>query len=415
MASSNRSQTFGPTTRSTRAGMPEQFVTPGKKHRRDRGSGGVFKRSNGTWVGTVELPPGPDGRRRQKQVTSRTKSECIRKLNALKDDIARGLLPTTGRDTVETWLGYWLEHIARNRVRPTTIHTYRLTIANNIVPHIGDRRLTPLTKTDVRSMLTAIHAAGKSSSTASSAFNLLAQALDAAMKGHPPRVVRNVCKNVDPPRVVNKPRSALTLDQARRLLLMSIQVEDPAAARWAVYLLTGIRQGECLGLTWDRVDLERGYIDVSWQLQKVRLSEPEGPELVRLTGQWAFVPPKSNRSRRIIPLIPPLVEILRAWRDIAPPNQWGLLWVRDNGQPMTGAQDREEWYAALHRAGIPRVVVHSARHTTVTLLQELEVPEDERMQLVGQSSVAVHREYAHTKLDTLRAQMGKLAELLPPQ
>jgi integrase len=177
--------------------------------------------------------------------------------------------------------------------------------------------------------------------------------------------------------------------------------------------MTGLRQGECLGLTWDRVDLAAGVIDVEWQLQRVNLSAPEGPDLTRLSGQWCLVPPKAARSRRRVPIIPPLLEVLRRYRDVAPRNPWGLLWTQPSGLPLTSNLDREAWYAALDRAGLPRVVIHATRHTAITIMQALGVPEDVRLAAVGQSTVAVHRAYAHTSLDTMRAEMTKMTALMP--
>lgn len=394
--------------------MPEEFITPGKKHRRDPGSGGLFRRSNGLWVGTVELPAGPDGKRRQKTVSSKSKAEAIRKLNDIKAQLSQGITPTSGRDTVQSWVDYWLDHIAKGQVRPNTLRQYRYAAKNNIHPHIGSRRLTALTSGDVRHLIDTMLAEGKSTSTVANTYNVLSQALDAAKREHPPRIQYNPCDNVRRPKVTYQSRRALSWKEAQALLLTSAQANDAATARWAVYLMCGLRQGECLGLTWDRVDLVNNVLDVSWQLQRVPPSEPEGPELVRLTGQWAFTPPKSRRSRRLVPIIPQLAEILRRYRSIAPPNRWGLLWLAESGLPLDGNGDREQWYAALDRAEIPRVVIHAARHSAITLMQQMGVPEDVRLRIAGQSTVAIHRSYAHTSLDTLREQMQKMSELLPP-
>ncbi|MDV7195867.1 GIY-YIG nuclease family protein [Mycolicibacterium fortuitum] len=58
-------------------------------HRR-KGEARVFRRSDGMWTGCVELPPGDDGKRRQKRVYSTDKDEAMRKLAALRAELTSG-------------------------------------------------------------------------------------------------------------------------------------------------------------------------------------------------------------------------------------------------------------------------------------------------------------------------------------
>jgi len=54
-------------------------------------------------------------------------------------------------------------------------------------------------------------------------------------------------------------------------------------------LAVGLRRGEALGLRWKDIDLDRGELRVSQTLQRV-------------DGRLQIVPPKSERSRRRVPL-----------------------------------------------------------------------------------------------------------------
>jgi hypothetical protein len=46
--------------------------------------GTLFKDNRGYWVGGVELPPGPDGKRRQKRVVRKDRNECMAELRKLR-------------------------------------------------------------------------------------------------------------------------------------------------------------------------------------------------------------------------------------------------------------------------------------------------------------------------------------------
>jgi hypothetical protein len=58
------------------------------KPRRPRGTGTIYRRADGLWVGRVELPPGPDGKRRRKHVGSKDRATAIRKFEELKAAVA---------------------------------------------------------------------------------------------------------------------------------------------------------------------------------------------------------------------------------------------------------------------------------------------------------------------------------------
>ena len=46
-------------------------------NRRDKGTGALFKRADGYWVGGVQLPPGPDGKRRYKRIVRKDRNAAM--------------------------------------------------------------------------------------------------------------------------------------------------------------------------------------------------------------------------------------------------------------------------------------------------------------------------------------------------
>lgn len=100
----------------------------------------------------------------------------------------------------------------------------------------------------------------------------------------PPRLItRNPAALVRGPRVEQFEIKPFTPAEARSLLhaLKGERLE----ALYSVALTMGLRQGEALGLRWQDVDLELGYLRVSKQLQ-------------RIDGRLQLVEPKTTRSRR---------------------------------------------------------------------------------------------------------------------
>ncbi len=394
--------------------------------RRDKGSGSLFQRaSDGRWIGTIDLGWGPDGKRVRKTVSAKTKGEATRKLAAAQRDIARHGSTTTGSTTVKAYTEEWL---ATLRVKPTTLATYRNHVRRYIVPTLGRRRLDQLEPQHVREMLLHLEREGLSPATVNGAHRVLRAALSDAVNDQ--RIPRNVAKNVAAPSPHGKEAASLTAAQGRALL-RSLPVTDPLAARWAVALLLGIRQGEALGLEWDRIDMQVGTLDLSWQLQRLpyrhgcgtcgrkragscpdrELAVPKDFTHRPVDGALCLTRPKSQAGFRIIPLPAFVVTALRNHHDAhgAAPN--GLVFTRDDGRPYDPAQDNHAWHAALDAAGLPQVKLHAARHTTATLLLELGVDPKVIGAILGHSTVVMTRAYQHASIEMQRAAMDSLGGL----
>jgi integrase len=140
-------------------------------------------------------------------------------------------------------------------------------------------------------------------------------------------VSRNVAKLVRPPTVAAPERRSLTLEEARRFL--SVVRSDRLEGVFVLGLALGLRRGELLGLRWDDVDLPARTLTVARALQ-------------RADGELRIVQPKTQRSRRVLPLPEVVVaalerqrarqaaERLRApcWRDE------GLVFASTVGTPL---------------------------------------------------------------------------------
>ena len=85
-------------------------------------------------------------------------------------------------------------------------------------------------------------------------------------------VARNPCRLVEPPRLPQPDKGALSTSQARAVLAAAKERRN--AARWSVGLACGLRQGEALGLRWPFLDIdvpdgEPREMQVWYQLQRL--------------------------------------------------------------------------------------------------------------------------------------------------
>lgn len=415
----------------------KQLAKAKPKPRREKGEGGLFKRADGMWIGRVELPPRPDGTKPRREVSSVDRAVAVEKLAKLKEEIAKGFTELDRQLTVEAWLAHWLEEIAKPRMKPHPWKTYRGLIANQVNPAIGPKRLVDLNQSHIRDMHKHILEStyvrrdketgekvtvNYTTRTVEAAHKMLSKAIkDALAEG---KVPRNVVELTTKPKVISKSRGALTAEQARTLLLSAMASHDRMVTRWAAGLMLGGRQGEILGLQWDRVDLEKGTLDLAWQLEWLplkpgasatdpkRFDVPAGFEHTPLWRGAALTRPKTDSSQRMIPLPAPLAAILEVHRKRVENNPFDLVWVSERDTPISDRDDREAWADALARAEVPDVQVHAMRGTTATLLLEAGVDAHVIASILGHSDIATTRGYQHVDLSLARKALGNLDGLL---
>lgn len=388
--------------------------------RRQYGSGSVFQRKDGMWIGRFQAGTDRNGKPRRIEVSAATEVRAKEKLEAKKREIARTGLPdtTTGKTaTVAEWAPVWLAQ-EEERNRPNAYKNKASNVRRWIIPTIGHRRLVALTPADVRAVLDAMRKAGRAPSTRLHAHTDMMLMFRAAMiEGHdiPQRVLM-----VPRPQLGEDDREALPIADAHAVL--AVAIHRPDASAWVATFLQGLRQGERLGLTWDHVDLDRGVIDVSWQLQSLPYKiprdrssgfrVPDNYVAKHLVDAFHLVRPKTKRSRRVIPLVPWMRQALIDWREIAPASPYNLVWPNAKGRPQRAEADRAFWAALQDEAGVRhpagrRYVLHEARHTTATLLRELEVPVEVIEAILGHAKFVEAYDHA----DRLEASRGALVQL----
>ncbi|WHP18802.1 tyrosine-type recombinase/integrase [Cellulomonas sp. ES6] len=406
-----------------------------ERKRRQYGTGGVsWDPSKKRWVGTIEAGVTAKGTRRKIKVSGRTEAEAKTRLKERQRKIAAEGLPVEGasaRVTVQKWAGEWITRRPAE-VRHTSAATDTSQVRKWVIPTIGHRRLDQLTPADVRSVTAAIIGSGLSTSTAQRAQVVLTKMLrDAILEGYD--VPQRVLLVPAPAKAVND-RDAISIVDAHAMLAAA--ATHPDGSRWVAAFLQGMRQGECLGLTWDLVDLDNGTIDISWQLDalpyKVKRDRSSGFQIKpglphrHLVDRWHLVPPKTANGQRIIPLVPWMTAALAAWREICPPSKWNLVWPNPDGTPRSEVTDREAWWALQDQAQVARIddtvgrryELHEARHTTATLLLEAGVDPKVVEAILGHSTIVTSRGYQHVSqvlarkaLDDVAARLG----LVPTQ
>ena len=146
----------------------------------------------------------------------------------------------------------------------TSLATYRTIVRRYLIPRLGDRQLHTLDRYEIHDMYRHLlhhgsHTGGPlSPATVRQVHRVLMKALkdlDIEVRG------------VRQPRPADKPahgrKGVWTAQQCGTFLTHT--AGDRLHAAWTLAIVCGLRRGELAGLTWPKVDLDRGAIHVHWQ------------------------------------------------------------------------------------------------------------------------------------------------------
>jgi integrase len=174
---------------------------------------------------------------------------------------------------------------------------------------------------------------------------------------------------------------------------------DRYEALWVVALFLGLRQAEVIGLRWVDIDVEAGTLRVNHALNRV-------------DGTLVLAEPKTERSRRILPLPRHVREALSAHRDrqafarAAAGDRWqerSFVFASTIGTPLQPRNVLQAWYKLLKRAGLARRPFHVTRHTAASLLIADGVPLRVVMEVLGHSQISTTANtYGHVFAEALR-------------
>lgn len=332
--------------------------------RRGSGEGSVFRRTDGRWVGQLELLRHADGRRNRKLVYGRTQAEVRRRLREAEAKLASGIDLTGERVTVAEQLNHWYSTVAPTR-SANTCASYQWAIGH-LRGGLGATKLTALTPSAVTKFLNSKTGTGLSPASVNRLRSVLHQALRLAeIDG---LVVRNVAALTDAIPLGSTSSRSMSAAEARELL----QAVDGhrLAALFIIQLTMGLRPGEVAGLLWDDVDERAGVVHVRRSLKHT-------------AGKLELGPTKTRRSIRSLQMPQLAAEAVRRHRHaqrlerLAAGPAWvdqGLVFTTEVGSPVDPSNLRRTLLRLTEGAGLGRWSPNELRHSAVSLMSAAGVP-----------------------------------------
>ena len=364
-----------------------------------------FHKRGKKWYYRIEVKDETGKRKRIERVGGDTKPECERAWRAAMADVDQtGEFSEPTNMTVAEYFDEWVAEYVEVNLRKNTIRSYKSTIKNHIKPALGEMKLRRVSARILQNFLN-MKKEKYSEQTVGNMCAILKKAFSWACDMCE-YIRKNPASIIQVPQYNEAPTETEVFSPAQiKGLFERFGPDHQFYMPMAVAYHTGMRLGECMGLSWDSVDLDAREISV-----RCTVVDEGG------VGEVQPVP-KSDAGWRTIPFGQKLYRILKAEkaRQAARRLEYGphyhandLVCCWPDGSMLIS--DNMRYFGMYCKEAFGLGSFHSLRHTHATMLLEAGVELEIVSKRLGHSSIAITAKiYSHV-LDRRKAKTVKLLD-----
>lgn len=357
--------------------------------KRKSGTGTVRLRKDGRWEGRVVIGYDEKGRPKTKSVLAKTKTECVEKLEKLKEAVGKPTDKIKADMRFGDWIDYWYRTYSKNTLRPTTQSGYESRIYQHIIPEIGKIPLNKLTQNDLQQFYARLKKSGRlirQNVYGEGLSDRMVRSCHASCRSALEKAVNEGLIRINPaigcklPPKKSKEMQVLTPEEMQRFLIQA--KSEGYYELFLLVLATGMRRGEILALQWDDLNFRTGELHIERQVYPV-------------DGKLTISTPKTKSSVRTVILPPSIVEVLREYKQTVI-SRWIFPSPVKEDSPMYPSAVRKRLQIILERANCKHVRFHDLRHTFATTALEHGMDVKTLSSVIGHVSAATTLDiYSH--------------------
>ena len=362
-------------------------------------------KKTGKYFYTVDIGIDPlTGKRKQKKKRGFiTKKEAENALTKLLSEIHTGTYVEPSKLSYGEYLQDWF-NTKKYSVGIQTAKVLKGYLNSCIIPSLGNIKLAKLTSLHMQNYVNSLRDEGLKQGTIEKIIKLIRNSLEHAIDLE--LIPKNVTAKTKLPKS-DKEELTVWNEQEVQLFLNAVQ-DSRYSIVFHMALVTGMRQGELLGMRWKDVDLEKGHLTISQTLS-------HGGKTFLLGG-------KTKSSLRKILLPASTVAKLKKHRAFVLKEKLGQgeeyqdndsVMCTPSGTPINPANVRRSLNALIKEAAVPKIRFHDLRHTHATLLLAKGVNVKVISERLGHSNIKITVDtYSHV-LPTLQEDaVNKIEEIL---
>lgn len=357
--------------------------------------------------------------------------ELEKKMRSALYEMEHGIYGKLTNLTLDQWFEFWLEEYKVENVKNSTIILYSTSYERYVKETLGGKKLDSIKPLHIQKLYNTMKQQGLSTGTIQIVNSILNNIFTQAVKND--LILKNPCYGAIMPKGVKKERRVMTSEE-QKVFLKEIE-GDFYGPICMLALATGLRIGELTALRWEDIDFEEHLLSVNRTL----LYQPIYGESENV---YQLQSPKSENSRRVVPMIPDVEKMLKKHRkeqmeymlykgsEWTPVEELGdLVFTTRKGTPVqevylvkylkrvTNRLNEKEEIAAAKDKREPvifePITPHTLRHTFATRAFEHGMMPKTVQEILGHSNLSITMDlYTHVTNDTKIREMKKIVGVL---
>ena len=299
------------------------------------------------------------------------------------------------------WLNIWLEKYVRTTTKQRTYERYSQIVKTHIDGLIGNKEIEELSPFLLQDFIAKLLQTGNSKTgkgLSANSVNAIVSVIQNSLKtAHALGIVDKYAANMlKRPRITEKKVECFTLIEQKKIESAVLSSKKSKSFGVLICLYTGLRIGELLALKWSDIDLQKGLLTVSRSCHDGK-------------GGLVFDTPKTETSRRVIPLPKQIIPLLKnvKKKDVSD------FVVSHNGKPVSVRSYQRSFELLLNKLQLEHRGFHSLRHTFATRALECGMDVKTLSEILGHKNPTITlNRYAHSLLEHKQDMMNRLGKLL---
>lgn len=365
--------------------------------KKDKNTGKYF------YIVDIGIDPLTGKRKQKKKRGFITKKEAENSLTKLLSEVHTGIYVEPSKLLYGEYLEIWF-NTKKHSVGIQTAKVLKGYLNSRIIPSLGNIKLAKLTSLHMQNYVNSLRDEGLKRGTIEKIIKIIRNSLEHAID------LELISKNVAAKTKLPKgDKEELTVWNEQEVQLF---LKDAQDSRYSIVfhmaLVTGMRQGELLGLRWKDVDLEKGHLTISQTLSH--------------DGKTFLLGGKTKSSLRKILLPESTVAKLKKHRAAVLKEKLSqgeeyqdndLVMCTPSGTPINPANVRRSLNVLIKKTAVPKIRFHDLRHTHATLLLAKGVNVKVISERLGHSNIKITLDtYSHVLPTMQEDAVNKIEEIL---
>ncbi|WP_432694321.1 tyrosine-type recombinase/integrase [Priestia aryabhattai] len=307
---------------------------------------------------------------KRKQIRRRgfeTKRHAIDEMTKLKAELlSNDFLDLTAMTYAKFMDEWFIER--QNHLQKTTFEIHSIYYQNVIKPKLGHFKIQHLTPLHVQKFINELV---NQNTYSEHTIHLIYRIISASLKKA--KIIRllkdNPASGITLPKIRKKEMNVWSLEQVNYFINKSQKTKRLTRCYigFLIALLTGMRQGEIMGLRWKDIDMECQIIYIRQTLTQdaeIKYGAKNDSSIRSIHISNKLISELKVHRKRV------LAEKLLLGQDY---NDFDLVICTQSGKPMIPRNFRKEFYNLTEKIGLPKIRFHDLRHTHATILIQQNV------------------------------------------